>query len=180
MWIEFEGTKVTTFRVLIVGHAGLALADEVFQLGELDTLGFARLDQDRQVSVGILVSAHLEGEVGASAIERPIAGVIAEGLLVDQEVPLQSASFRIPPIHEPGEPSPGWTIVAAKIQVPLERLFGLRQVIGGLGAFARSSKAEAFRCIWKPWTRCMPPPNRVAPTSSRERKTRLSLLIIPS
>jgi hypothetical protein len=81
-----------------------------------------------------LVSTQLEREVRATAQKFRIAGLMAEGLFVNQEVSLQLAAIGDSPIHNAGIPHPRRSIVGQEIEVPFQRLLGLRQIIGGLSA----------------------------------------------
>ncbi len=58
------------------------------------------------MALGVVVSLDLEGEVGATAFERLVAGVMAKGFLVNQEVLFRPTAVGIALVHDVGEVYP--------------------------------------------------------------------------
>ena len=87
-----------------------------------------------QAAPGVGVSSHLAGEVSTTANELEIAGVMAEGLLVDQKDPLKLPPIRNSLAHDPRIPLPGRPILETELEVLAQRLLGLFRIIAVLGA----------------------------------------------
>ena len=130
-------------------------------------------------SLGVAEASQLHGQVGTAAFELAVTGVMTERLLMDQEHTFDPPATRVLLVHDPGIPRPGRPVVRAEAQIPcFSASSTLSASLADSARWARSSRAEAFRRIWKPCTRCMPPPNRAVTTRSTVRKRKLSLLIV--
>ena len=164
------------FGLLVPGQPAVALAQQVLQLRQLGGRGlalriFGICRAGWSGGAGRRCSGSAPGRdrrTGARASSR--RGYIG-GLARGPGRPVRGVGGR-----SRADPRPrayhfhDGSILAPEIEVLAQRLLGLFQVVAGLGAAARSSKADAFRRIWKPCTRCMPPPSRATPRAGSSGK----------